>query len=265
MKITQIRNATLIVEYNQTKFLIDPWLGPKEYMPGFEGAINPKIRQPRVELPYSISQITTVNAVILTHVHPDHWDQFAEEALNKKLPFFVQSDADQQFIRSKGFEQVSILTPQGTPFKQISLFKTAGQHGKREIVKPVCEQLGMPYDAMGVVFKSTAEPSLYLAGDTIWCPEVQHTLDTYHPDVIVVNACAASVANGEHLIMGKEDVLQTITYAPYADVIASHMDTVSHLSVTRNDLKNFSHEHNLSRLFIPNDGETLTFSLPKQV
>lgn len=49
MKITQIRNATLIVEYNNIKFLIDPWLGPKGYMSGFETAVNSEIRQPRVE------------------------------------------------------------------------------------------------------------------------------------------------------------------------------------------------------------------------
>lgn len=263
MKITQIRNATLIVEYNQTKFLIDPWLGPKEYMPGFEGALNPQVRQPRVELPFPIPQITAVDAIILTHVHPDHWDHFAEEALNKQLPFFVQSATDQQFIRSKGFKQVSVLTPQGTEFHHILLFKTPGQHGKREIIQPVCQQLGMPYDAMGVVFKSEGQPTLYLAGDTIWCPEVQNTLDAFHPDVIIVNACAACVANGEHLIMGKEDVLQTVHYAPYAKVIASHMDTVSHLSVTRQDLKKLAQEHQLTNLLIPDDGETLTFSLAK--
>ena len=54
MKITQIRNATLIVEYENTKFLIDPWLMPKDYMPGFDMALNSNIRQPRVELPFEI-------------------------------------------------------------------------------------------------------------------------------------------------------------------------------------------------------------------
>ena len=35
------------------------------------------------------------------------------------------------------------------------------------------------------------------------------------------------------------------------------MDTVSHLSVTREDLKNFAEECNISNLLIPNDGDTL--------
>lgn len=260
MQITQIRNATIIINYAQTRFLVDPWLGPKDYMPGFEGAVHPEIRQPRVELPCPIEKITDVDAVILTHVHPDHWDDFAAKALNKNIKIFAQSETDKQFLSSLGFTDVEILTQSSTRFRRVTLFKTPGQHGKREIVKPVCEQLGMPYDAMGVVFKAQAEPTLYLAGDTIWCPEVQNALDTYRPDVIVVNACAASVANGEHLIMGKEDVLQTSRYAPHAAIVASHMDTVSHLTVTRQDLKTLAKENNLSNLFIPNDGETLTFT-----
>ena len=57
MKITQVRSATIIVEYNNTKFLIDPWLMPKDYMPGFDSAINSQIRQPRVELPFGIEKL----------------------------------------------------------------------------------------------------------------------------------------------------------------------------------------------------------------
>ena len=74
MKITQVRSATIIVEYNNKKFLIDPWLMPKDYMPGFDSAINSQIRQPRVELPFGIEKIVDVDAVIITHIHPDHWE-----------------------------------------------------------------------------------------------------------------------------------------------------------------------------------------------
>ena len=76
MKVTQVRNATLIVDYNDTRFLIDPWLGPKDYMPGFETAIHSEIRQPRVDLPFDTEKIVNVHAVIVTHVHPDHWNIF---------------------------------------------------------------------------------------------------------------------------------------------------------------------------------------------
>lgn len=40
MKIQQIRNATLIIEYAGTRFLIDPLLAEKGAYPGFEGTAN---------------------------------------------------------------------------------------------------------------------------------------------------------------------------------------------------------------------------------
>ena len=260
MKITQVRSATIIVEYNNTKFLVDPWLMPKDYMPGFDMAINSEIRQPRVELPFEIEKIVDVDAVIITHIHPDHWDEFAENALDKNIKVFVQSSVDKDYVISKGFTNVEIIKDSGTQYNGITLYKTGTQHGKREIIKPLCDSVGMPYDAMGVVFKSNDEKTLYIAGDTIWCEEVKAALEKYSPDVIVVNACAATVLNGERLIMNIDDVKEVLQNAPNAKVIASHLDTVSHLSVTREDLKEFKNKNNIDNLLIPEDGETIDFT-----
>lgn len=259
MKITQIRNATIIVEYNETKFLIDPWLGPKDYMEGFESALNSQIRQPRVELPFEIEKTVDVDAVILTHFHPDHFDEYAVNALNKDIKFFVQSQKDLEIIKSYGFKNLEVMTQQGIDYKNIKLYKTDCQHGKREIIKPLCESIGMPYDAMGVVFKSNNEKTLYVAGDTIWCDEVSEAIDKFEPEIIVVNACAATVINGERLIMNIDDVRQVIKKAPKSTIIASHMDTVSHLTVTRKDLEEFREKESVKNLLIPDDGEALNF------
>lgn len=256
MKIHQIRNATLIVTYHQQKFLIDPWLMPKDYMPGFESAVHANIRQPRVDLPIDIEAIVQVDAVILTHFHPDHFDAFAVEALNKNMPFFVQSDDDAETVKKYGFQNVAVIGNQ-TVFHGVHLYKTGGQHGKREIIEPLCKQINMPYEAMGVVFQADDEKTLYIAGDTIWCSEVQHAIDTFKPAVIVVNACGAMLLNGEKIIMDAKDVQTLATYAPSATVIASHMDTVSHLTVTRDDIKNLG----LKNVIVPADNEILKFDI----
>lgn len=49
MKITQVRNATLLIHYAGTRFLIDPMLAPKGSYPGFEGMANSHLRNPLVE------------------------------------------------------------------------------------------------------------------------------------------------------------------------------------------------------------------------
>ena len=258
MKIHQIRNATIIVTYNNKRFIIDPWLMPKDFMPGFEGAVNSNIRQPRVDLPKSFDTKNLLpDAIILTHFHPDHFDEFAVEALDKNIPFFVQNETDLNIIKNFGFKDIRILSSEGTDFENIKLFKTQCQHGRREVVKPMCEQMGMPYDASGVVFRSAGEKTLYVAGDTIWCDEPKNAIDKYNPDVIVINSCGATVlvGDGERLIMDIDDVKSISNYVKHSVIVASHMDTVSHLTVTRDDIKKL----NLSNVVIPEDDEILEF------
>ena len=258
MKIHQIRNATIIITYNNKRFLIDPWLMPKDFMAGFEGAMNEEIRQPRVELPISIDKIVDVDAVILTHYHPDHWDEFAAKNLDRNIPFFVQNEFDKQIIENLGFNNVCILSKGGTEFENIKLYKTECQHGRREVIKPMCEQMGMPYDAMGIVFKSNNEKTLYVAGDTIWCEEPKQAINKFNPEIIVINACGATVlvGEGERLIMDIEDTKAISKYAKNSTIIASHMDTVSHLTVTREDIKALK----LNNVVVPDDNKILEFN-----
>ena len=61
--------------------------------------------------------------------------------------------------------------------------------------------------------------------------------------------------NGEKIIMDAADVKTVATYAPSAVVVASHMDTVSHLTVTRQDIKNL----HLANVVVPDDNEILKF------
>ena len=251
MKIHQIRNATIIVIYNDKRFLIDPWLMPKDFMPGFEGAMNSEVRQPRVDLPkdFDINHLP-LDAVILTHFHPDHFDEFAVNALDKNIPFFVQNETDLNIIKNFGFND--------TDFEGVKLFKTQCQHGRREVVKPMCEQIGMPYDAMGIAFKSNKEKTLYVAGDTIWCEEVKQAIDKFNPEIIIINACGATVlvGKGERLIMDIEDTKAISKYAKNSTIIASHMDTVSHLTVTREDIKALK----LNNVVVPDDNKILEFN-----
>ncbi len=49
MKIQQIRNATLLIEYAGTRLLVDPFLAEKGTYPGFEGTANSHLFNPLVE------------------------------------------------------------------------------------------------------------------------------------------------------------------------------------------------------------------------
>lgn len=256
MEIHLIRHATLKVKYGNKMFLIDPWLMMKEEMPGFPIGVNPEVRQPRVDLPISIDEIVNTDAVILTHTHEDHWDDIAGKSINKNLPFFVQNENDANFIKKYGFTDVRIIEEAGTQFEGINLYKTGTQHGPHEIVKPFFDSINVPYDCMGVVFQKQGQKTLYVAGDTIWCDEVKTAIDKFSPSVIVANLGGVSLfidGKSQNITMDLKDVKEMSSYAKSAKIIVDHMETTSHITFWRDDVKKL----NLPNVVVPDDNDII--------
>ncbi|MFB1081648.1 MBL fold metallo-hydrolase [Jeotgalibacillus sp. JSM ZJ347] len=253
MEIQLIRNATLIVHYAGKKFLVDPFLGEKGAYPPFQNAARQDQNNPLVELPILLDDIVQdVDAVILTHLHLDHYDEAAKHALPKDLKVFVQNEEDLEKVKADGFENLEILTEQ-TEFEGVKLIKTVGEHGRGEILK----MLG---HVSGVVFIHSSEKTLYVAGDTVWYEGVDQEIMSHQPDVIVVNAGDNQFLEGGSLVMGKEDVYKTVNAAPKAMIVAVHMEAVNHWDLSRDELKTFAEEKGFeAQLHVPEDGEAYKF------
>ena len=255
MKIRQLRNATLLIEYADKKFLVDPMLAEKGAYPGFPGTVNSHLSNPLVELPVALDEILQVDAVVVTHTHPDHLDEAAKSLVPKELLIYAQNEKDAAEIRSAGFSNVQILT-ESTEFDGIAISKTPGQHGSDAAYAAIGEILG---EVCGVVFKHSDEGTLYLAGDTIWNHFVEETLKKYEPNVIVVNCGDAQAIGVGSCIMGKQDVYEVCKSSPEATVVASHMEAVNHCLLSRTELQEFADKSGIAaQLIIPLDGETLT-------
>jgi L-ascorbate metabolism protein UlaG (beta-lactamase superfamily) len=253
MNIHQIRNATMVVEYAGKKFLIDPMLSEKGTYPPFPNSPRQDQHNPLVSLPTSIDNIIqNIDAVIVTHLHLDHWDDAAKEALPKDIKLFSQNEQDAVEIRNAGFQNVEVLN-EDTVFEGIQLIKTKGEHGRGEILKfagQVC----------GVIFNHPTEKTLYVAGDTVWYESVQEVIDTHKPEIIVVNAGDNQFFQGGSLVMGKDDVYKVCNAAPTAKIIAVHMEAVNHWALSREELKSFTNEKGISsNVFVPEDGESYSF------
>lgn len=267
MKIRQIRNATLVLDIGEARILVDPWLAP-DATTDFPGPTAPLI--------VPMDEIVNVDGVILTHLHPDHWDTAAVENLASELPIFTQHGADRDRVKAgevliveptgevwfavvegKTFDNVQVLT--GNPeFKGVKLKKVPGQHGSDFAVQAAYDILR---EVMGVVFSHPGEKTLYVAGDTNWNEYVEANIAEYRPDIIVVNAGNAKLPGiDDGIIMSPEDVVKVCEAAPDAVVIASHMEAVSHATTSRAQLREHLQSVGLAdRVLIPADGETMTF------
>lgn len=262
MKIQQIRNATLKINYAGKFFLVDPWLidgqkfGRFVDVPGrpfhTPDPVREQIPMPIYDLPIPVEEILYgVDFYIITHLHPDHvdisFDGTIGAPLDKNTPVFAQNSTDAVALKNSGFKKVDVLDE--NILGDIKLIKTPARHG-------TIEPLG---EACGIIFQAPGEKTLYLAGDTVWFEGVQNSLKKFRPDIIIVNACAAELIKNGRLIMNDEDIDCITQNLPTAQIIVSHMDNVSHATITRHEIRGLLAKRGIENYFIPADGETLEF------
>jgi L-ascorbate metabolism protein UlaG (beta-lactamase superfamily) len=265
MNIQLVRHATLIVQLEGRTLLIDPMLGDVGEFRSFLDYSNEQVN-PTVSLPADLnlpSMLSKVDTAFVTHTHQDHFDKAAEKRLPKDLQIFCQpaakdqrpDESDEAKLRLKGFSSVQSVEDHFRS-DSVEVFRTAGQHGPDN-------RDGSVYigPVSGFVLRVQNEPSLYIAGDTIWCSEAEEALDEHRPDIVVVNAGAAKDEGKDPAItMTKDDVAKLCRHMPSATVIAVHMEAIDHCLLRRKELEDFIEGEGLSeRVRIPADGEAIQF------
>jgi L-ascorbate metabolism protein UlaG (beta-lactamase superfamily) len=249
MKLQIIRNATMRIEYAGRKFVTDPYLAAKHTRPSYTG----KSPNPLVELPIPAKEVIEgAEMALISHLHSDHFDPAAQELLPKELEIICQA-GDEERLQGMGFRRVTPVQ-ESLDWHGITIRRVAGQHGSGEVLKDMGE-------ASGFVLQAESEPSVYWVGDTILSDEVKEAIQTWRPEIIITHSCGAVWGQGVLILM---DAIQTVAVcqsAPWATVVAVHMEALDHATVTRKELRSYATEEGIDpeQLLIPADGEELIF------
>lgn len=242
--ITLVRHATLLIDFEGARLLVDPMLSDQGQMDPIPNSPNDR-RNPLVGLP---DVDLDADAVLVTHRHRDHLDDVAREWLPHTLPVLCQpadaADLEEAFSNVRPVDDTR-------EFEELGLTATRvpARHGHGALAEEMEPVSGFVLD--------DGTTRLYHAGDTVWYDGVAATIDDHDPDAVVVNAGAAQFVDSEPITMTAEGVRAVRDYAD-VPVLADHMDAINHCLLTRDDLRS-ALAGDADRVAIPENGETVDF------
>ena len=255
MKIRQIRNATIILEFGSHRILVDPMLASKGALPPLR-LFGARLRNPLVDLPESAANaLDSVTHCLITHCQNgdfDHLDQAASRWLREKqIPVIcTPRDAPYLAVRGLNIHPLSDDHEQAAPFLGGTIRTVKCTHGEGLIGK-------LMEHGVGYFIEVPGEPSVYLSGVTILTQVVKDFVLRHQPQISVVPAGGAHFDFGGEIIMGIDEVIK-FTKMSKGTVVANHLEALGHCPVTRSDLAAAAKLAGVvSRLYIPADGAIL--------
>jgi L-ascorbate metabolism protein UlaG (beta-lactamase superfamily) len=105
LMVTFVGNATTLISAGGITVLTDPNFlhqGQRAYL-GY-GLVSKRLQPPAL----SIAELPPVDAIVLSHMHGDHWDRVAQRGLDHALPVVTNAHAAKRLVR-RGFHEATAL------------------------------------------------------------------------------------------------------------------------------------------------------------
>ncbi|WP_166831827.1 MBL fold metallo-hydrolase [Thalassoroseus pseudoceratinae] len=251
MNITQIRNATVLLEIGEHRILVDPMLSPPSSLAGFRLFRGERRKNPLTALPDNADEFfKAATEVLITHEHPDHLDKPGIEWI-KSLGLKVWcSSIDALNLRRKGLDARIITEDSG----DLSVEVVPATHGHGMIgwlMGPVA----------GYYLTLPEEPTVYITGDTVLTDTVKSAIERLRPQVIVAPAGTANFGIGKDLMFSEAELIELAKLAP-GHVVFNHLEAIDHCLMSRSKLRQMVNDAGVAeQVLIPEDGERLQFDL----
>jgi L-ascorbate metabolism protein UlaG (beta-lactamase superfamily) len=236
MRLTLVRHATLLLEIEGRRVLVEPMLDEAGAREPVEGSPRPR-RNPLVPLPFPAEEVVRgLDGVIVTHLHRDHFDETGARLVPRDVPVFCQPE-DEERLRGYGLDARPVEDE--LDWDGLRIARTGGRHGADEDVARALAPVS------GFVLGG-----LYIVGDTVWCREVEEALERHRPRVAVVNASGARFLESGPLVMTAAEVREVVARVP--KVVVVHLEAINHCLESRAEIREAVPE-----ALVPQDGETV--------
>ena len=179
--LTFLGTATTLVEYGGLTVLTDPnFLHKGDYAYLGKGLVSKRLTEPAMQ----IADLPRLDAVVLSHLHGDHFDRVAREGLAKDVPILTTPASARKlrqwgFAKAVGLETWESYELTSTAGDVLKVTATPGRHARgplQALLPPV----------MGSVWEwspTTAAPlSMYVTGDTLVVDDLRE-IPRRHPSL----------------------------------------------------------------------------------
>ncbi|MFI8569051.1 MBL fold metallo-hydrolase [Rhodococcus sp. NPDC078407] len=173
---TFIGNATALISFGDITFLTDPnFLHAGQYAYLGHGLVSKRLREPAMD----VDELPRVDAVILSHMHGDHWDRRTQAHLDPATPIITTDHASKR-LHHRGFGAAEALTTWGSTAIQrgdtrATVTAMPGRHGPTwahtlRLVPPVMgSMIEFEHTAAG---RQVDRLRVYISGDTLYVDDL---------------------------------------------------------------------------------------------
>jgi L-ascorbate metabolism protein UlaG (beta-lactamase superfamily) len=169
--VTFVGNATTLISCGDLTLLTDPNFlhrGQRAYL-GY-GLVSKRRHDPAL----TIDQLPPLDAVVLSHMHGDHWDRVAQGGLDHALPIITTPHAAKRLQR-RGFHRAHALPTWATydlekGTTRLTLTALPGRHAPNPVDRFLPPVMGTMVEFGSVAGSATRR--LYISGDTLLIDEL---------------------------------------------------------------------------------------------
>lgn len=236
---TFIGNATTLLRFGPLTVLTDPNFlhqGQLAYLG--KGLFSRRLKSPAMR----VSEVPALDAIVLSHMHGDHWDRVARNGLDRSTPVLTTPKAAralyrQHFTSSQGLAtwQTSTLSRDG---HRLDVTAMPGRHARgiaQHLLPPVMGSL-LEYTPPG----GPTRLRIYISGDTLLVDDLREIPSRYQAvDVAVLHLGGTTLPGGLVVTMDGREGADLVELIGPDCAIPVHFDDYGRF---KSPLSDFEHE-----------------------